>query len=141
MIGLELVAGYLVAYAARKARRAGRGVDEEVDRVIDEGLGRLHEVVTDKLGEDPAVRQLEREADAGVGNPRTAERVRLALEEAADTDHEFGRDMAEVLQRLTSLDSDGSLSAAVRQTAVADHGSTVNQAGRDLIQRLDWPGR
>jgi hypothetical protein len=141
MIGLELVAGYLVAYATRKARRAGRRVDEEVDRVIDEGLGRLHEVVTEKLGEDPAIRQLEREADGGASSPRTAERVRLALEEAADTDGEFARDIAEALQRLTSLDSSGSLSAVVRQTAVADHGSTVNQAGRDLIQRPGWPGR
>jgi hypothetical protein len=141
MIGLELVAGYLAAYATRKARRAGRRIDDEVDRAIDEWLGRLHDLVTEKLGGDPAVRQLELEADGVADSPRTAERVQLALEDAADTDDQFASDIAEILRRLASLNVGRGISEAVRQTAIADHGATVNQAGRDLIYRPARPGK
>ena len=53
MVGLELVAGYLVAWAVRKARRAGQRLDEETDEIMDAGLDRLHEAITAKLGSDP----------------------------------------------------------------------------------------
>jgi hypothetical protein len=65
MIGLELAAGYLAAYAIQKARGAGKRVDAEVDYVIDGTLDRLHEVVSKKLGDDPAVRKLQGEARGG----------------------------------------------------------------------------
>src|SRR5512142_974694 len=65
VVGLELVAGYLVAWVVRKARRAGQGLDAEVDHVMDAGLDRLHEVIADKLGDDPAVTKLEVEATGG----------------------------------------------------------------------------
>jgi hypothetical protein len=140
MMGLELVAGYLAAYAAQKARRVGRRVDDEVDRAIDEGLDLLHDVVTEKLGGDPAVAQLEREAVDGITSARTAERVRLAVEEAAEADGEFAGRLEAALGRLEALDAGRVTSTVVRQVAVADRGATVNQAGRDLTVRADPPG-
>lgn len=53
MTGLELVAGFLAAWAVRKARRVGGRLDEEFDAATDVGLDRLHEVIAGRLGEDP----------------------------------------------------------------------------------------
>ena len=65
MVELELVAGYPVAWGARKLSRAGKRLDEETDEVIDAGLDRLHDVITAKLGSDPALVKLEPEASRG----------------------------------------------------------------------------
>jgi len=78
MIGLELVAGYLAAYAIQKAWRAGKRVDAEVDEFADRLRGLLRE--------------------------------------------------------LASRDGDRLASSVVHQTAFAGQDSTVNQAGRDMIQ-------
>lgn len=135
MIGLELVAGYLAAYAMRKARHAGERVDAEVDYVLDGTLDRLHEVVVEKLGDDPAVGKLEREAEEGVSiGRRTAQRVTLAIEDAAGEDDEFADRLRELLRELASQDGGRLASPVVRQTAVANRGSTVSQAGRDIVQ-------
>jgi len=134
MIGLELVAGYLAAYAIRKARYTGKRMDAEVDYAIDESLDRLHDVVREKLGDDPAIRKLEREAEEGAASPRTAQRVMLAIEDAAEADDEFADRLREVLGELAAHDGDRLASSVVRQTAIAGHASMVNQAGRDIVQ-------
>ncbi len=139
MMGLELVVGYLTAYAVQKARRVGRRVDSEVDHVIDEGLDKLHEIVSEKLGDDPALLQLEREAEEGIENFRTAERVRLALEDAGDTDAEFTRRIEEAVAQLKAAGAEPVRVPVIQQLAIADHGSTVNQAGRDIRQQT-WNG-
>lgn len=90
MVGLELVAGYLVAWGVRKLRRVGTRVDEETDEVIDAGLDRLHEAITVKLGADPALEKLEGEVSRGLEpSERTLRRVRDAVEEAAEDDPQF----------------------------------------------------
>jgi hypothetical protein len=139
MIGLELVAGYLAAYAFRKARHAGKRVDIEVDYALDETLDRLHEVISEKLGDDPAVRKLRCEAEAGDATPRTAQRVTLAVEDAAEADDEFAERLRGLLRELASLEGSGPARSVVRQTATASHGSTVNQAGRDIVQSSALP--
>ncbi|WP_162952398.1 hypothetical protein [Streptomyces hundungensis] len=62
--GIEIATGYL-AWAVRKAQRMAGRADGEVDRVLDAGMDRLHEVVGRKLGDDPALRQLTDEASTG----------------------------------------------------------------------------
>ena len=62
--GLELVVGYLAAWAVRKARRVGRHADAKVDRALDAGLRRLHELVAGQIGADPALLKLETETEA-----------------------------------------------------------------------------
>jgi hypothetical protein len=120
--GLELVAGYLVAYVVRKARRAAKGADAEVDRVIDAGLERLDTLVSCRLGEDPALKQLRQEAAGGTANQRTIQRVQLAVEDAVETDSVFEGELQQVLVELRAAGATPGVSAE-------DHGVA---AGRDL---------
>lgn len=90
MVGLDLVAGYLVAWGVRKLRRAGKRLDEETDEVIDAGLDRLHDVIAAKLGSDPALAKLDADVSRGLDpSGRTLRRIRDAVEEATEDDPEF----------------------------------------------------
>jgi hypothetical protein len=101
MVGLELVAGYLVAWGVRKLKRVGKGLDEETDEVIDAGLDRLHDAVAAKLGTDPALVKLEVDISQGLEpSDRTLRRVQDAVEEAAEDDPGFGAGIEALLARL-----------------------------------------
>jgi len=101
MVGLELVAGYLVAWGVRKLTRAGKRLDEETDEVIDAGLDRLHEVIAAKLSADPALGKLESEVSQGLEpSDRTLRRVQDAVEEAVAEDPEFGATIEALLAKL-----------------------------------------
>ncbi len=94
MTGAELVAGYLVAWAVGKARRSA-----------DAGLDRLYEIVSRKLGTDPALVRLEAEAaERGEVAEPTRRRVRLAVERAADQDAQFASAVAALVDRLGDAD-------------------------------------
>jgi hypothetical protein len=136
--GLELVVGYLAAWAVRKARRVGRHADAEVDRALDAGLRRLHELVAGQIGADPALLKLETEAAAGVQSPRTRERVRLAVEDAAAENDGFATALSAVLRELEAA---GGRSAAAADQGVAvggnvdiraDHGAVAAWQMRDV---------
>jgi len=137
MTGLELVAGFLAAWAVRKARRVGGRVDEEFDAATDAGLDRLHEVIASRLGGDPAVAKLQEEA-AGTGevSDRTARRVTDAIEETAETDPGFAdavqAAVATIQEALAARPADAGAHLAVTMNArVSGHGRAY-QAGRDL---------
>ncbi|MEV0388715.1 hypothetical protein [Nonomuraea sp. NPDC050643] len=99
---LELLAGYVVGYLVQKFGRVFRRADEEVDLAIDAGMDRLHEVVAERLGDEPALARLEEETGEGRQSPRTRQRVRLALEEAADGDPEFAAELEWLIDDLRS---------------------------------------
>ncbi|MFE0684369.1 hypothetical protein ACFW17_26655 [Streptomyces sp. NPDC058961] len=105
MTGIEIAIGYLFAWAVRKARLAAGRADGEVDRMVNAGMDRLHEVVSRKLGDDPALRRLTDEAASGQELPsdRTRQRVRLALEEASETDPGFAVALEQAAAHLWSL--------------------------------------
>jgi len=127
---LELVGGFLVAWAVRKARRVGARVDEQVDQVLDAGLDRLGEVVAGKLGDDPALVKLELEQEAAAGDvqDRTRARVQLAVEQAVDDDAGFAGALTPVLAELTAHpEAAGVLASGTRAVAV----------DRDLHARAD----
>jgi hypothetical protein len=112
MVGLELVAGYLVAWGVRKLRRVGTRLDEESDEVIDAGLDRLHDAIAAKLGADPALGKLEDEVSQGLEpSDRTLRRVQDAVEEATEDDTEFGAVIEALLARLEEA-RDGASSVA-----------------------------
>jgi hypothetical protein len=112
MVGLELVAGYLVAWGVRKLRRVGTRLDEKTDEVIDAGLDRLHDVISAKLGADPALGKLEDEVSQGLEpNDRTLRRIQDAVEEAAEDDPEFGVTIEALIARLEEA-RDGAPSVA-----------------------------
>ncbi|SEO98873.1 hypothetical protein SAMN05216267_10657 [Actinacidiphila rubida] len=122
MVGVELVVGYVVGWAVRKARRVAGRADAEVDEALDAGMDRLHEVVAARLGGDPALERAE--AEAGVDGPgltdRTRLRLRLALEEAAEQDPAFQRELAEAVARIQAA------SQAAGPGARAVYGNTFN---------------
>ena len=112
MVGLELVAGYLVAWGVRKLRRVGTRLDEETDEVIDAGLNRLHDAISAKLGADPALGKLEDEVSQGLEpSDRTLRRIQDAVEEAAEGDPEFGVMIEALIARLEEA-RDGAPSVA-----------------------------
>lgn len=105
MTGIEIAVGYLFAWAVRKARRVAGRADEEVDRALDAGVDRLHDLVTRKLGADPSLDRLTQEAASGQETPseRSWQRVLLALEDAAEGDASFAADLAQAVERLQAL--------------------------------------
>lgn len=114
--GLELVAGYLFAWAVRKVRRVGTQADSEVDRVLDAGMERLHNVVAARLGSDPALAQLEREAADEVDSERTRRRVNDAVEQAVEDDPGFAAQLREVLDALAEASGKGHGGMQARDT-------------------------
>lgn len=104
-VDLDLIIGFLISWVTRKAARLGSRVDTKVDEAMDAGLDHLHDVVTGKLGDDPALRTLEQEATGGDVSGRTRQRVRLALEEAVDTDPVFANALASATGRLNGTNS------------------------------------
>jgi hypothetical protein len=131
MMGLEIVAGFLVAWAVRKVRRVGTRVDAEVDQALDAGLDRLHELVAGKLGQEPALVKLTTEVEqSGEASSRTQERVRLALEDAAETDSGFASDLAAVVEHLQDIQGQAGVAIA------GQHGVAVSgdvQADRGAV--------
>jgi hypothetical protein len=109
MDGIELVIGYMAAWAWQKARRLAGRADAEVDQALDAGMDRLHELVSGKLAGDRALAQLETEAGSNLEvesvSPRTRERVRLALEAELDADPDFRARLAAALARLQEAES------------------------------------
>jgi hypothetical protein len=101
MVGLELVAGYLMAWGVRKLNRAGSRLDQEADEVIDAGLDRLHEAIAAKLDGDPALGKLEDEVSRGVEpGERTLRRVQDAVEDASEGDPQFRATVEALVARL-----------------------------------------
>jgi hypothetical protein len=112
MVGLELVAGYLVVWGVRKLKRVGTRLDVEVDAAIDGGLDRLHDAIAVKLGGDPAISKLENEVSQGLEpSERTLRRVQDAVEEAAEEDPGFKATIEALLARLEE-ERDGAASVA-----------------------------
>jgi hypothetical protein len=108
VIEAGVVAGYLSAWAIRKARRVGERLDRESDAAIDGGLDRLHEVVAAKLAGHPALAELVEEAQsAGDGDLVPANirsQVELALEWAAGKDDAFRQAVTELVARLRAAE-------------------------------------
>jgi hypothetical protein len=119
MMGLELLAGYAVAYLVRKARVVAKRADAEVDQLLDAGMDRLQELVSGKLGDDPALVKLEQEAREGAERPRTVQRVRLAVEEAAEADAGFAELLEQAVVELRATDPASGVSAGDHGVAAA----------------------
>lgn len=120
VIEAGVVAGYVIAWAVRKARRVGGRLDAEADVVVDAGLDRLHEVVEAKLTGHPVLAELVEEAAAGAEvSELTRQQVELALAAAARKDEAFGQAVTELVARLRQAEQ------AVGRTVIAGGGSTV----------------
>lgn len=121
VIEAGVAAGYVIAWAVRKARRIGGRLDAEADTVIDASLDRLHEVVSAKLAGHPVLAELIEEAD-GDGreiSELTRQQVELALTAAARKDDAFGQAVTELVARLREAE------LAAGSPVIAGPGSAV----------------
>ena len=106
VFGAEVIVGYVFAWAAGKARRAGARADNHVDAAVDATVDRLteklHDLVAGKLHSDPVLERLTGEAHEGLPVPteRTRQRVMLALEDAAESDPDFAHAVEATLDEL-----------------------------------------
>jgi hypothetical protein len=121
VIEAGVVAGYVIAWAVRKARRIGGRLDAEADEVIDAGLDRLHEVVAAKLDNHPVLVELEEEATDGGGevSELTRQQMELALIAAARKDEAFGQAVTEQVAWLREAEQ------AAGRPVIAGAGSAV----------------
>lgn len=152
VIEAGVVAGYVIAWAVRKARRIGGRLDAEADAVIDGGLDRLHEVVAARLGGHPVLAELVEEAEqAGEVSELTRQQMELALEAAARRDEVFGRAVTELVAGLREAEQARGLVAPGPGSAVftgdaravaRDGGIAIGQAGNVYLGREpgDPPG-
>jgi hypothetical protein len=100
---VEIAVGYVCAWLVGKARRVAGRADAEVDRGLDAGMERLHEVVSGALGEDPALERAADEAGDGEVSARTRRRLTDALDEALEHDGELAATLREVLGEIAAL--------------------------------------
>jgi hypothetical protein len=89
-VGLDIVVGFLIAWAVAKARRVAQRADGVIDTALDAGVDRVREMVTAKLAGEPALERLQIEAaESGEVSESTRTQVSSALEDAVDRDPEF----------------------------------------------------
>ena len=145
VIEAGVVAGYVIAWAIRKARRVGNRLDAEADQVIDDGLDRLHEVVAAKLGGHPVLAELVEEADqAGDVSDLTRQQMELALQAAARKDDAFGQTVTDLVAQLQeATQARGPVAAGPNSTVFTgeahakarDGGIAIGQAGNVYMDR------
>jgi hypothetical protein len=130
-----VAAGYLIAWAARKAKRVGGRLDAETDDVIDASLDRLHEVVAARLGGHPVLAEMVQEAEAtGQVEDLTRQQLELALTAAAGKDELFARAVSELVAQLDQANPAASPGLTVftgsAHAEARDGGIAIGQAGQ-----------
>lgn len=104
VIEASVIAGYVIAWVLRKAKRAGDRLDTEADAVMDAGLDKLHEVVATKLGAHPVLDEAQDEAaDEGQVSELTRQQVELAITAAARKDDAFGQAVTDLVALALTL--------------------------------------
>ncbi|MFF9457719.1 hypothetical protein [Streptomyces flaveolus] len=120
--GVEVAVGFVFAWLVRKAKRVGDRADGEVDRGLDAAMERLHDLVSRRLGQDPALERAGEEAAEGRDelSERTRRRLMDLLEDAAERDPGFGRALADLVEELQAARAaGGGVSATGHGIAIA----------------------
>ncbi|WP_333766753.1 hypothetical protein [Streptomyces sp. IBSBF 2435] len=142
MMGAEIAVGYLCAYLVRKARRAGDAADAEVDRTVDAGMAKVHDLVTRALGEDPALDQARSEAASEQAEVSEGTRrwVTHALTGAAQGDAALAQALADAVkevQAATAASTEpGAVTAQGEGIAVGGGVSVKAEAGGVAALRM-----
>jgi len=121
---MDVVVGFLVAWAAGKARRVLKIVDGLTDDALDAAGERVWKVVAPKLGVDPAIQRLTAQArDTGDAAAETRAAAARALEAAAAADPRFRAEL------------EAAMPARERSPRGAGNSGVIaerNQVGRDF---------
>jgi hypothetical protein len=135
--GVEIAVGYVCAYLVRKARRAAGQVDAEVDRAVDVGLERVHDLVSGALGEDPALRRAEEQAAAGDVSERTRRRLTDAVDEATEDDTAFADALQEAVEQVKrAAQASGTVIATGDGIAIAGDVTVRAEGGSTAALRM-----
>lgn len=130
VIEASVIAGYVIAWVLRKAKRAGDRLDTEADAVMDAGLDKLHEVVATKLGAHPVLDEAQDEAaDEGQVSELTRQQVELAITAAARKDDAFGQAVTDLVAQLRAAEQAGG------RSVVAGAGARVFTGDADARAR------
>ncbi|WP_433917394.1 hypothetical protein OIE50_50705 [Streptomyces canus] len=106
MTGVEVAVGYMIAWLVGKARRVAGKADGEVDRGLDAGMSRLHDLVSRKLGQDPALELAREEVESGHEEltERTRRRLTDSLQEAVERDDQFAAALQQLVEQIGAGD-------------------------------------
>ncbi|MFF4813273.1 hypothetical protein ACFY2K_01675 [Kitasatospora sp. NPDC001309] len=106
---MEIAAGYVFAWLVRKAKLVTGRADGEVDRALEAGMDRLHDAVSRKLGQDPALERTREEAEEGREelSERTRRRLQDSLEDAVERDEDFATLLEKLVDELRALRGSG----------------------------------
>jgi len=126
MVGVDLLAGAVVAYLIRKARRVGGRADEHVDAVLDAGTDRICELIEGSMGDDRVLSLLDEQAQAGTETERTVRRAEDAIAEKLEADEVLQRRLEALLRELEG-----------RPGAIVLPGAGGVAAGRDVTIKAD----
>ncbi|MEU6556043.1 hypothetical protein ABZ915_38200 [Streptomyces sp. NPDC046915] len=135
VIEAGVVAGYVIAWTVRKARRAAGRLDAEVDTVIDAGLDKLHTAVAARLGAHPVLDDLAEEAATGEGlvSELTRQQVELAVTAAARKDDVFGREVTELVAQLQVAEKTSGISVVTGAGSAVFIGDAHTEACGDGV--------
>ncbi|MFD7027255.1 hypothetical protein ACFWAR_04370 [Streptomyces sp. NPDC059917] len=137
MTGVEIAVGYVCAYLVSKARRAGRQADAEVDRVVDSGMERVHDLVSGALGDDRALELAEEQAQSGEVSERTRRRLTDAVDEAAESDTVFADALREAIDQLQeAAEASGAVIATGDGIAIGGNVSLRAESGSAAALRM-----
>ncbi|MFJ8440689.1 hypothetical protein [Kitasatospora griseola] len=140
--GVEIAVGYVFAWAVRKARLVAGRADGEVDRALETGMDRVHDLVTTKLGPDPALTRVA--AEAGAETARLSDNTRqwlaLSLNSTAEQDPQFAAALLAAVQAVQNAERSAGASAS--GDGIAINGPvTINATGAGSVaaMRIDGP--
>ncbi|WP_404867774.1 hypothetical protein ACI1MP_04580 [Kitasatospora griseola] len=140
--GVEIAVGYVFAWAVRKARLVAGRADGEVDRVLETGMDRVHDLVTTKLGQDPALTKAVAEAGAetAVLSANTRQWLALSLNDRAEQDPQFAAALLAAVQAVQNAERSAGVSASGDGIAVGGP-VTINATGAGSVaaMRIDGP--
>ncbi|OHV74740.1 hypothetical protein [Pseudofrankia sp. BMG5.36] len=115
--------------------------DEEVNRTIDALMDRLHDFVSGRIGDDPALTQLEREAADGIENPLTEKRVELSLANAAAQDATFAQELERLVSEIRAANQDSAPKSTVNINAHGHDQAQMPIQGQGVQDnRFGFPG-
>lgn len=137
VVGLDVALGAVGGWLWRKGRRAGASLDQDADLVVDSSTERLHALLVRKLGTDPAFAQLEAQAvastQAPVVTPRTIQRVELAVQDAAEQDPGFARELEPLVRAVNEAARATVTASGERSIAIGRDNNGIISAGDGSI--------
>ncbi|WP_217245874.1 hypothetical protein [Streptomyces sp. AC602_WCS936] len=137
-MGVEIAVGYVFAWLVAKGRRVAGRADAEIDRGLDSGMDRLHDLVSRKLGQDSALERAREEAETGQTeiSERTRRRLVDSLTDAAERDEAFAEALEKVIADLEAEAGSGSGSVSATSGGLAVGGKVDVRAEGGSVAAL-----